>query len=121
MVLLQIKFIGFFRRIEWNAYQIQLEHQIAEDHKALCRKEEYIKNQDFLITNLTQEKQNLETRLNKPVLELQSHRSEEIENYQNEARKYSMTIADMKRTLVITKESHEIEISEMRYLFISYA
>ncbi|XP_003242304.1 intracellular protein transport protein USO1-like [Acyrthosiphon pisum] len=101
-------------RLEWNAYQIQLENQIAEDHKALNRKEQYIKNQDYVIENLMQEKQNLEIRLNNPVVELKSHQSEKIEKYQNEIRQLSVTIADMKKTLVATKEFHKIEISEMR-------
>jgi len=110
--------ILFFRRLEWNAYQIQLENQIAEDHKALSRKEQYIKHQDYIIENLTQEKMNLEIRLNKPVLELQSHQSEERENYQNEIRRLSTIIADTRKTLVANKESHETEMSEMRYLHI---
>lgn len=108
----------FFRRLEWNAYQIQLENQIAEDHKALNRKEQYIKNQDYMIENLTQEKTNLEIRLNNPVLELQSHQSEKLEKYQNEIRQLSTIIADMKKTLVANKESYKTEMSEMRYTFI---
>lgn len=108
----------FFRRLEWNAYQIQLENQIAEDHKALNRKEQYIKNQDYMIENLMQEKQNLEMRLNNPVVELKSHQSEKIEKYQNEIKQLSVIIADTKKTLVATKEFHKIEMSEMRYSFI---
>jgi len=118
--LKQISFIYFvFRRLEWNAYQIQLENQIAEDHKALSRKEQYIKHQDYMIENLTQEKMNLEVQLNKPVLELQSHKSEEIENYQNEIKRLSTIITDTKKTLVANKESHMTEMSEMRYLLIN--
>jgi len=117
--LKQTSFIYFvFRRLEWNAYQIQLENQIAEDHKALSRKEQYIKHQEYMIENLTQENLNLEIQLNKPVIELQSHQSEEIENYQNEIKRLSTIIADTKKTLVANKESHMTEISEMRYLHI---
>lgn len=108
----------FFRRLEWNAYQMQMENQIAEDHKALSRKEQYIKHQDYIIENLTQEKMNLEVQLNKPVLELQSHQSEEIKNYQNEIKRLSTIITDMKKTLVANKELHMTEMSEMRYLII---
>lgn len=82
------------------------------------RKEQYIKNQDYLIENLTQEKLNLEIRLNNPVLELQSRQSAEIENYQNEIRQLTAIIADTKKVLVANKESHKIEMSEMRYTFI---
>ncbi|XP_015377130.1 PREDICTED: uncharacterized protein LOC107171404 [Diuraphis noxia] len=101
-------------RLEWNVYQIQLENQIAEDHKALSRKEQYIKHQDYIIENLTQDKLNLEIQLNKPLLELQSHQSEEIENYQNEIKRLSTIITDTKKTLVANKESHMTEMSEMR-------
>jgi len=93
---------------------MQMENIIIEGYKALSRKDEYIKHQDFITDNLRQEKLDLETRLNKPVLELKSHQSEEIENYQNKIRKLSAIIAGMKRTLVSTKESHNIAISEMR-------
>jgi hypothetical protein len=71
-----------------------------------------------VIENLTQEKLSLETRLNNPVLELQSNRSEEIEKYQKEIRQLSAIIADTERTLETTKESYNIEMSEMRYIFI---
>jgi len=106
----------FFRRLEWSAYQIQLENQITEDHKALTRKEQYVEHQDYLIDNLTQEKLDLESRLNKPLL--QSHQSEEMKNYQNEIRQLSACIAETKKTLAVTKESHKMEMSEMRYKFI---
>lgn len=108
----------FFRRLGWNAYQLQLENQISENNKALSRKEEYINHQEYMIENLTQEKQNLEIRLNKPVLELKYHQSEEIENYQNKIKQLSETISDTKNLLVTNKKSHEIEVSEMRYQFI---
>lgn len=118
--LIRNKFIcSVFRRLEWKSYQIHLENQIAENHKALNRKEQYIKNQDYVIENLTQEKLSLETRLNNPVLELQSNRSEEIEKYQKEIRQLSAIIADTEKTLEATKESYNIEMSEMRYIFIT--
>ncbi|XP_022180205.1 protein hook homolog [Myzus persicae] len=101
-------------RLGWNAYQLQLENQISENNKALSRKEEYINHQEYMIENLTQEKQNLEIRLNKPVLELKYHQSEEIENYQNKIKQLSETISDTKNLLVTNKKSHEIEVSEMR-------
>lgn len=109
----------FFRRIEWKSYQIHLEHQISENQKALDRKEQYIKNQDYLIENLTQEKLSLETQLKKPVFDSKSNRLEEIENYQKKIRQLSTTIADKEKTLETTKELHNIEISEMRYKFIT--
>jgi len=84
----------------------------------LSRKEQYIKHQDYVIENLTQENLNLETRLNKPVLELQSHQLEEIENYQNKIKQLSAIISDTKNLLVANEESHKIQISEMRYTFI---
>ncbi|XP_026819128.1 zinc finger MYM-type protein 1-like [Rhopalosiphum maidis] len=101
-------------RLEWKSCQIHLENLIAENHKALNRKEQYIKNQDYVIENLTQEKLSLETRLNKPVLELQSNRSEEIEKYQKEIKQLSAIIADTERKLETNKESYNIEMSEMR-------
>lgn len=91
-----------------------MDNLIIEGYKALIRKDEYIKNQDFITDNLRKEKLDLETRLNKPILELQLHQSEEIENYQNKIRKLSAIIADMNRALISTRESHNMRISEMR-------
>jgi len=97
---------------------MHLENLIAEGHKVLCRKDEYINHQDFIIDNLKQEKLDLETRLNEPVLELQSRRSEEAENYQNEIKKLSAIKADTMKALASSKESHSTLMSEMRYTFI---
>ncbi|CAH1731277.1 unnamed protein product [Aphis gossypii] len=103
-------------RAEWKSFEIHLDHQISENQKALDRKEQYIKNQDYVIENLTQEKLSLETQLkNKnPLFESKSNRSEEIENYQKKLRQLSTTMADKEKTLETTKELHNIEISEMR-------
>ncbi|KAF0703046.1 protein hook [Aphis craccivora] len=101
-------------RNEWNDYQTKLEKLIIESYKALSRKDEYIKNQDFIADNLRKEKLDLETRVNEPILELQLHQSEEIENYQNKIKKLSAIIADMNRALISTRESHNMAISEMR-------
>lgn len=111
----------FFRRAEWKSFEIHLDHQISENQKALDRKEQYIKNQDYAIESLTQEKLSLETQLkNKnPLFESKSNRSEEIENYQKKLRQLSTTMADKEKTLETTKELHNIEISEMRYRFIT--
>ncbi|KAE9528740.1 hypothetical protein AGLY_012315 [Aphis glycines] len=101
-------------RVEWKSFEIHLDHQISENQKALDRKEQYIKNQDYLIENLTQEKLSLETQLKNPLYESKSNRSEEIENYQKKLRQLSTTMADKEKTLETTKELHNIEISEMR-------
>jgi len=92
---------------------------MSENQKALDRKEQYIKNQDYLIENLTQEKLSLETQLKNPLFESKSNRSEEIENYQKKLRQLSTTMAEKEKTLETTKELHNIEISEMRYRFIT--
>jgi len=98
---------------------MHLDNQISENQKALDRKEQYIKNQDYMIENLMQEKLSLETQLKNPVFESKSNRSEEIENYQKKLRQLSTTMADKEKTLETIKELHNIEISEMRYRFIT--
>lgn len=95
-----------------------MENLISEGHKALNRKEEYIKHQEFIIDNLRQEKIDLETQLNEPVLESSSHQSEEIENYQTENKKLSAIIEDIERTLASTIELHNTDLNEKRYTFI---
>lgn len=95
-----------FRRNGWNAHRIEMENQIIEDKNALARKEQYIKNQEFLINSLTMDKQKSE-----------ECRMQEAENYQSQIEKLTADIADIKNTLVVNEVLYNKEISEMRYLF----
>lgn len=81
-----------------------MENQITEDKNTLARKEQYIKNQEFLINSLTMDKQKSE-----------ECRLQEAENYQSQIEKLTTDIVDIKNTLVVNEVLYNKEISEMRY------
>lgn len=77
------------------------------------RKEQCIKEQDALIDELTQEKNDLETRLNELIVS-ESCKSEEMEKYRHQMSKLADVVADMKNTFAVTEASYKKEVSEMQ-------
>lgn len=93
----------YFRRNGWNEYQIKLEKKISDDSQVLARNEQYIKNQDGIIRNLSRDKHNLETRL-----------SEETGNYDEQLEKVADVLEELKGKFAMAEKSYNVDMSEMR-------
>lgn len=101
------------RREGWNDFQIKMEQQITEDQSALARKEQYIKQQDITVDELTQEKKIMKEQL-KEMMESKSFLSAELEKYKNLLGNLTAAIADMKKTFAVTEASYNKEMSEIK-------
>ncbi|XP_050444128.1 uncharacterized protein LOC126847773 isoform X1 [Adelges cooleyi] len=94
-------------------YQTYLEEQIDTVQKALARKDQYIKQHEFMVDELTKDKRMLEKSLN-TATHVQPYREEEMENYRRQIKNLTASIVDMKNAFAITEAAYNKEMEEVR-------